>query len=755
MCGSLFLLALATRAIGYPMVFSTIGVQLPYAGDAYYHLRRIWYTVARFPEVLSFDRYVAFPDGSQIIWPAAFDWSIAALILPFVDPSDQAAVESMAVWVPALLGAATACALALFADRYYGPGAGWIAGLLYCALPMSFIFSQLGMVDHHVAVALLTTLMLWLGCECFGRDERAESWAEAIHSSSALLAVAIGLLMAATISIWPGALLHIGILQLAFGLRWLLAEDRATARARAIGFAISQIVVAGCLAPFALGVSWTEYGTWSPLVLSSFQPVYYTSAAAMILLAQLLHEIDAVGATRGRRVAGAMTMAMAGLILPLLAFEPLREAMRFAGGWFTHGEESLGLIFEMQPILATAGHFDPSFAMIRFGAGFFVLPFVWLFLAWRAIQKRDAPQALILFWALAFMILTLRQWRFGNTLAVVYVVLLAAVLAEWLPLLRRRISQQRLRPALEVAMVSVLFISSAAAFAGFYNPIVRKSMAALGSEARREFGPLHPARKIYDDAGRWIASNTPKTRGYLDASLQPEFAVLANTRAGHLLRYRGERPMVQDNFGPYAGRESFDGAAAYYGARDEEVAIGILEGLGVRYVIGDEGGAASIAGLGAEAMALRLWHRYGSEGRFQNGQSIPGLTRHRLLFHADTGSRRMKGRPLSGTPRLKGLGVWEVVLGARIEGRAEPGTEVRLALQLATTSNAHHVYRRRSVSDEEGRYRFVVPYSTDVAFSPDVRVVDTYRIESSRGKRWLAVSEEAVISGGTIRGPDL
>jgi asparagine N-glycosylation enzyme membrane subunit Stt3 len=479
------------------------------------------------------------------------------------------------------------------------------------------------------------------------------------------------------------------------------------------------------------------------------------SAASMVLLAQLLHEIDAIGSFRGRRVASALMLAMAGLALPLLVFEPLREALLFAVGWFTHGEESLGLIFEMQPILAIAGRFDPSFAIIRFGAGFIVLPLVWIYLVWRAIEKRSAPQGLILFWALAFMILTLRQWRFGNTLAVVYAVLLGAVLAEWIPHLRRRIAQRPLRPVLEISMVLILLGWSCIAFADFYQPIIRKSIGALASEEQRNFGPLHPGRKIYDEAGRWIAKHTPKTSGYLDASLAPEYAVLANTSVGHLLRYRAERPMIQDNFGPYAGRRSFDAAAAYYASRDEEAAIGILEGLGVRYVIGGAGGAGSTAGLGADAMALRLWLRYGSFGALRNGRSVPGLNRHRLVFHADTASRRMKSRSLSGPPRFEGLGVWEIVPGAKIEGHAKPRTRVRLSLQLTTTSNANHVYRRRTFADDEGRYEFVVPYSTDVAFSPDVRAVGSYRLESSGVAETLLVREEDVLSGAIVHGPDL
>ena len=91
---SLSLVALAVRAIEFPTIVSKAGVQLPRAGDTFYHMRRIWFSVVRFPETLPFDSYVSFPSGSQILWPSAFDWTIAAMIRPFVDPTDQAAVET-------------------------------------------------------------------------------------------------------------------------------------------------------------------------------------------------------------------------------------------------------------------------------------------------------------------------------------------------------------------------------------------------------------------------------------------------------------------------------------------------------------------------------------------------------------------------------------------------------------------------------------------------------------------------------------
>ena len=149
----LSLVALIVRAIEFPTIVSKAGIQLPRAGDTFYHMRRIWFSVMRFPETLPVDSYVSFPSGSQILWPSAFDWTIAAMIRPFVDPADQTAVESIAIWVPAVLGAITAGVVGLLADRAYGRSAAWCAGLIFCFLPMSYGYSHLGMIDHHVAVA--------------------------------------------------------------------------------------------------------------------------------------------------------------------------------------------------------------------------------------------------------------------------------------------------------------------------------------------------------------------------------------------------------------------------------------------------------------------------------------------------------------------------------------------------------------------------------------------------------------------------
>jgi asparagine N-glycosylation enzyme membrane subunit Stt3 len=754
MSGSLFLLALAIRAIQYPLVFSQVGIQLPFAGDAYYHLRRIWFSVARFPETLPFDRYVSFPVGSEIVWPSTFDWTIAALIRPFVDPTDQAAVEAIAVWVPAVLGAATTGLVALLASRLYGRGAGWCAGLLYSVLPMSFTYSQLGMIDHHVAVALLTIPLLWIGCEIFSLDDRAESWTAAMVLPSTRWSVPLGVVMALSILTWPGSLLHLVVIQSAFGARWLIARDRGAARARAIAFAIGQAVLAICIAPFTLGMEWREYGSWSPLVLSNMQGVYFACAAVMVCLAQALHERSSLGESRGRRIASALVLALGGALAALVVLPSMREAIVFAGGWFTHGEELLGQINEMRPIFMPRGEFSLVLPLVRFGAGFLALPLVWLYLVWRAFAERSPRHGFLLYWSLVFIVLTLAQWRFGNTLGVAYVVLIGSVLAEWLAGIGRRIRSRPWRPVAEIVLVSGLVVWTAIALAYSYTPLVQKNLVALENEHVRNRGPLRPAVRIFDEASRWIAQNTPKTRGYLDASLQPEYAVLAGWGNGHLIRYRAERPLVQDNFGPYAGRESFESAWAYYAARDETLAIEILDRLGVRYVVSDATGAGSVARLEPDAMAFRLGIGFGSFARTKRGDLTPGLSRHRLIFHAHAAPPgKAKHRLRSPRPHPS-LGVWEIVPGARIEGKGEPGAKIILSLDLETSSLGFHAYRLRSVVDERGEYHFVVPYPTDVEFSPDVLVAPHYVIKGSGTQRKLAVPEADVQSGGVVTGPE-
>ncbi len=750
----LFAAGLIFRTIKYPFVFAETGVHLPYAGDAYYHLRRIWFSVERFPDRLLFDPYVSFPNGAQIQWPSTFDWLVAALIRPFVDPNDQAAVESLAVWVPALLGAGTAGLVGLFATRLYGAGAGWCAGILYAALPMSVFFSELGMIDHHIAVAFLTTGMLWVATEVVANAEHGGARTSCSSSRTVAGGVVLGVSMVMVLATWPGALLHCVLLQIALLVWWLSAVEREEGKRRALILAASQGVVALGIAPFALGVEWEHYGSWSPLVLSRFQPVYFACAAVLVVVAQFMHERSRWGLTALRRVLCSGTLAIAGVSIAILVSPQLREAITYAGGWFAKGEELLGHVNEMRPILARQGVFDATFALERLGPAFFVFPLIWFVHAVTAWRQRDPARALVLWWAFGFTVLVLQQWRFGTSFSPIYTVLVGAALARWLGGLRPRFGAQPARMVVEGLLVLTLVGWSVVAFYDYYGRSISLTVSALGDRQLRDLGPLPPAKRLSDQAARWIAENTPPTRGYLDPSQTPEYAVLTPWSTGHLVRYRSERPMVQDNFGPYAGRGPFERARDYFAATDEATATGILAELGVRYVIGEVAGTGWGGAPKPRSIASRLAIGYGSRIRRREGQVIAGLSQHRLLFHAHTLGRSRMRPTAHVAPPGRALGVWEVVPGARISGRAEPGSSITLALAMNMESGATHRYVRVAVTDQRGRYTIVVPYPTDVAFSPAVAVADAYTLRRGDLEQRLEVREEEIQTGAVVTGPD-
>ena len=96
---AIFGVGLAARAVWWPRIFTPQGMMPPHGADSYYHLRRIVYSVFRYPGVLERDLYVAYPAGGEIVWPPAFDFFVAWLARGLVG-EDAAGVEAVAAWVP-------------------------------------------------------------------------------------------------------------------------------------------------------------------------------------------------------------------------------------------------------------------------------------------------------------------------------------------------------------------------------------------------------------------------------------------------------------------------------------------------------------------------------------------------------------------------------------------------------------------------------------------------------------------------------
>ena len=70
---ALFALALVVRALPWRATFADDRVYL-FGADAWYHMRRVVYTVVRFPTVLEFDPYLRFPEGGEALWTPTRAW---------------------------------------------------------------------------------------------------------------------------------------------------------------------------------------------------------------------------------------------------------------------------------------------------------------------------------------------------------------------------------------------------------------------------------------------------------------------------------------------------------------------------------------------------------------------------------------------------------------------------------------------------------------------------------------------------------
>jgi len=717
-------------------VYQSDGVY-PFGNDAFYHLRRIQYSVANFPAVLSFDPFINFPHGAQPIWPPTFDWLVAALFRLVLGSDQPEKLERLAMWLPPFLGAATVVLLYLLARRFYSRSVALLAAGILCVLPAHFFYSQLGFLDHHALVALITTLLLAAAMDLL--REPGNSPAPGTGSDlrrSALL----GLAMAGSVLVWPGSLLHVGIVQAALVARLLSASDRRAAVAWARRFALVHVVACAAVFPLAAGNEWLLWGRVSPVVLSNFQPLYFGSAALCFAPLGELWRRGWLCAGRPQRALLAAIWGATLMGLVLLAVPEVRLGLVDAWAWFSKGEEFQSVVSESAPLFAPYGSLDPSFAIEFLSAFVFAVPVAIAYLGWE--DRRRPERLFFLWWSLALFGATLIQWRFMNSYSIAHSLLLAATLKSAHDRLAPRLAR---RPAVAWAAASLALagvLTASLPWIRGYRPYLVDLWRGFRGEPPQMIGIAGTTRLVVVTA-RWLRDNSPPPQ-------VPGYSVLGPWGDGHILKYVAQRPVVQDNFGDDVAAENFALAEAYFSARSEQVALGILEQLGVRYVLVRSTGSGHGHGCAPDSVFTRLFHARGGGSRASPGSRRsrePPLDRHRLIYESPP--LREGAEAASSFCKL-----YEIVPGARIVGAADPGAVVRVRLALETRHGGPFHFNATSRADPTGRYEIRVPYSNE-SFSPDVQVAGQYSIRSGEKSATVVVSEGAVRGGREVEGPSL
>jgi len=713
-CGALalaiFAVATLVRAIPWQYVFTPEGVVFT-DGDGYAHMWRIWNAASKSVPLSARDPFTNFPHGGEVVWPPGFDWGLATLVVGL--GLDRPGAEVLCAWVPVVLGATAVTLAALVAARFFSRDAGWVTGLILAVLPGSFLYTQLGHLDHHAAMTLIETALLGGAMKIVAsRDEGPRSWT-----------LAAGALAALALLVWTGALLNLLVLQAAMLVWSVAARDGALATARTRRLALAHGLVAIAILPFSLR-NWEIYGRFSPLVPSLFQVVWFGAGATCLALAAASWRIGALGATRARRLASATGIGAFGIALSFVLIPGLAAVLGGGASWFTGDVEFLSGITELEPLVKSA------YTGLRWGPVLYLSPLILLFpfacvlLVWRL---RRPEVWLLLVWTVVSFALVLGQLRFVNTFSVAFSIVMGAAIGSLLETLDRRAKSPRARRVGRSLVLVALSASLATPAWLYYGRRLRDGGAEVAN----------PIRAARIDVARFLGRVAPPP---LDAEGRPTGGLLGSWDTGHEYRYYSGWPVHQDGFGPYVSPGNWRLARRYFATSDEDEALGVLEALGTRYVIVDRQGAG-LPEFAPRSMTSRLVELRGSGANFSApGKTrpdwVPALGHHRLRYAAEHG--------------VGGVWLFEIVAGAIVTGSTTPGAEVSIALELATPWGEPEVWRERTRADETGTFRIRVPYATkggpESAFPPS----GAYRLRTEQGEVEVEVDEESVRAGGRV-----
>jgi len=700
--------AFLARCRDAPHIFQGTRVLFP-GYDTHYHMRRIQHAVADWPRVPAFDAWVNAPEGAAIYWPAGFDLLLATAARLLGAEPWTSEVERCCAWAMPFLGVALVAAAWWLGRVWRGPWTGLLAALIVAAAPMAISVSAVGRVDHDVAAVLSATL----ACTCCLKGLAAKDRAYGIAWGAAS-----GLLLTAGLWIWPGAVVFV-LLTAAFLVVHSLVEDRVPEAAVTAVLSAAVLTTALC----ALSASGQPM-RMSHLFLSGFHVVLsWAGAAGLILLYMMFWACS----RRRLRVAWgiACQAAVAACVVP----------------WVLHGLRGAGSF-----VSATA---DVTVSTTGEGIGLFergldgvARDLSWLGLAAPAALglllcqawagRRRSGDGLVALWLLGSVGLAAGQRRFA-AVAAVPIGLSVAALTAWAVGMTRRLAVER-RWLLRLLLVG-------GALAALAWPTARWR--------ERPYPPNWELRAVLP-ALEWLRDSAPSPGNARAFDERPAYSTIAFWHYGHWLTYLGGQANVACPFGNTGQHQAgLARSQAFFGARTEHEAEALCRRLRIRYVLSPELPVPLLvkqAGLDprrlseqrAMAVSLHLWRGLQAPDR-------AGPLRHFRLVGTFDGFWP-GGRPYA-------THVFEYVPGARLAGKAPPGGQVRLEMDIADPAGRRLRYTDTAARAEDDTFVLVVPYATESG--PGLyRAIGPARLTWGNGVQSLraetAIPESAVFWGGTV-----
>ena len=407
---ALFGISLYIRiALPYDQIFVNGGVWFRET-DAYYYMRNIENLVHNFPHFNPFDPYMLFPSGGAGLARPFFAWFVAGIIrLVSVGTPTLHTMESIAAYMPAILGTLTIIPVYFIGKELFNRWVGVISAALVVILPGEFLHrSLLGFTDHHVAEVLFGTVtILFLILAIKRAREREISFSHLLNrdwstiTKPLIYTLLAGIFLGLYLLTWQGGLMFIFIIFAYLVIQFIVDHLRRKSSDYLCIIGTPLFLIAFLMLIPVLGGS-------------SRDSIYRVSLSIAVVVPIVLSIVSRVMAGKALKPIYYPVTLLGLLAIGLVALRiidpSLFRYMFDQFGIFTPGGASL-TILEVQPLTA-------QIAWGNFTTSFFISFISFAMLIYLVIKEKSADITLFLVWSIIMLMAALGQRRFGYYFAV-------------------------------------------------------------------------------------------------------------------------------------------------------------------------------------------------------------------------------------------------------------------------------------------------------------------------------------------------
>jgi hypothetical protein len=487
---SVWLLASCIAAMSCSLIrpAARIGAEyFPVGHDSFYHATRILQAVEDPAAFYEFDRKIHVPEGSLLVWPWGYDYFVAKVVRASVALGFGSEPLQIMLWMP-VFAVLIGIGLMIICARRLGLST-WptaLAGLCMALSHSTQLIYGYGQIDHHYAEQIFILAALAAGLSWF-------------RAPSIALGITLGAVFGIALAVHNGLFILLLPFLATAATRWL-QDQKAPLRPT---FAFAAALLGAAIAVLLPSQPFQE-GRFEFYRLSWFHLyVVACTAVVSVLLAYLRP-------TR-RSIAGIIALAAA-LLVPLL--NQIGYAQSFVSGRLGN----LDVINEVQSPLQLAMRGDVEMLSGFYSLLIWLAPATFALCVLQAWRERQNPR--LLFWIVCMLGMALlssqvRMHYFG----------IFALYLPWL-LVAEDFASRRA----ELYKRTFLIVSLALVLA--YAPVIRHGLVA-------------PVPKGGDITFAWLSPMFPSLR---EACERDPGVVLADTNAGHYIRYVSKCSVIANNF---------------------------------------------------------------------------------------------------------------------------------------------------------------------------------------------------------------